>query len=434
MDGTGKIRLADTKSFVFTDKNGDFSYTVPGNEDVTILRTREFIPSEIDRAGNLHFKAEYLHSSLLGRNIYTYLTGYPPSDKKLKNLEHESFFQSTLGKQYKLLIEALIIDPPKARMSLEEAQDKLLELGVQLDPNYKLTFEKTTNLVSLLGVKSERVHSLVKADRLDGIPWEKIKNSLNKLELVSIKCNQRMKRVDEDDFKIGGERIFPQEMLQAAKADAMRGAGSIDGLKDGLNGKLTAFETKLNQDVIGKMSEYRQLKQDLDKNLRFGKKDKQMDAYLAECDKEVMKGTTLSLDNKLFITNNLIKTMNENIGFLRSKENTAVRDIITKKIDTSNKWYTLITNKKARGIENAMASVPIEERIKLLTSEHPKVTGVLKAMHKKSLTSPSEEGKIKVDSSSDAFQRLKAKFIDAMKMNKREDVKQKENKGTGPKI
>ncbi|MDI1351457.1 MAG: hypothetical protein PSV35_01605 [bacterium] len=139
VDGQGKIRLADTKSFLFT-QDGTFSKAIPGNENVYTLHTPGFEPSEII---NPSFNAEKLHSSLLGRNIYAYLTGGWPNVIN-PNLP---IFETDLGKEYKTLITNLIKDPPEKRMSLSAAYSTLQELALR-----SLFIEKISELNQSAGV------------------------------------------------------------------------------------------------------------------------------------------------------------------------------------------------------------------------------------------------------------------------------------------
>ena len=115
VDSNGKILLADTKSFLFTD-NGEYRVEMDGNQGTKRIATPGFIQNEIFSDS---FNAEAIHASILGRNIYVYL-----------NFE-KNIFHSALGAEYKALIEALIVDPARNRMDLKSAQSALVDLGIK---------------------------------------------------------------------------------------------------------------------------------------------------------------------------------------------------------------------------------------------------------------------------------------------------------------
>jgi len=143
LDAKGKVRIADTKSFVFT-QNGIYSRTVPGNEKAYILVSEGFAPTEIrevifsaEAQNKISFHADALHSSLLGRNIYAFLTHLWPDPFRLNNMS-EPIFNSAIGKELKQLIQQLIQDPADSRMSVSDAFKTLQGLKIRMDsPDYQ---------------------------------------------------------------------------------------------------------------------------------------------------------------------------------------------------------------------------------------------------------------------------------------------------------
>jgi hypothetical protein len=206
---------------------------VPGNENCGLVSSPSFQPSEFY---SVQFNAEKLHASLLGRNIYSYITGMPPNNYHPIFNNHPAF-EGPIGQQYKQLIEALTIDPPVGRMSLKDAQAKLIDLEMQLDPKLTVTNTKATTL-----------GNVINADKIAGTPkdvsFKKINDSLTNLEGVSNQCDKLMKQISE--VTINGKSLITQETLQTAKNNAMQGAQSINELSN----RLGVLETKLKQDLV----------------------------------------------------------------------------------------------------------------------------------------------------------------------------------------
>lgn len=551
-----QLRLADTKSFVFTE-GGVYLKTIPGNEHVCIVRTPGFMPTEIDSSS---FKAENLHASLLGRNIYSYLTGYWPDSIDL----NVPIFKSEIGKEYKRLIKQLIQDPPDSRMSLNDAAKKLQELGLYFELTYKDILGKVSNLSSVLDCEIKPlVVNIIRSD-IDNIGFDKdatalkINIKLDKVKESADKCDALMKKIsalkiaDQNDMslsrlkeaqrdairhaksvddlkikldefetklkkdlvkqeklkqsadkcdeliekinalKIDSQNIIPLAMLQDARRHAVRDATSIDDFREKLDRfgrslnvehnklerllsenaprceqlmkdisnlklddksvmpllilrderqntirdvrsidefgiKLIGFRTKLEEVQLKLRSDiavYQRLKNDLI-HLKVCKNDKEMDKFLNDCDKAIMQSG--NLDERLNQITKQNQKMERIIHGLTSSENQEIKNLI-KKFDARNKWYTIGMDRKARRIERALANVPIEERAKLLSSNHETVTNLLDAIawKRKSVFSSAKnkEGKIEIEKSADSFKDFRIKFKDAIA--KRQDVKLEE--------
>lgn len=424
VDSNKKVRLADTKSFLFT-KNGEYSTGIRENEGTGLLSTPGFEPTEMDSDT---FNAEKLHASLLGRNIYAYLTEKWP---KPINLNH-SIFNGQIGQEYKKLISDLIVDPPANRMSLQEAQTKLMELGIKADPVQKTVFNKSKTLGDALKMDlSPMLNSLIKSEMGNGVSdraaiASKIHKALDEVKAISESCDQLIK-------KISGSKIADKSTLESAKQNAIRDAVSLEDLK----GKLEGFEQNLKQNLIKAPEthqstqptrkdlsfQYNRLKRELD-SLRFGESDIQMERYLSRCDKAIMKNR--KPDDVLMAIQ--IEKMKTVIAGLKSPENTEVRAIIDK-LNQQSRFYTIGMQKKALSIDEAMANVPIEERAQFLSSNHSTVSEALKAIasHRKSPTEIlNEKGQINVKKTAQAFKAFKEKFKE--QMAKRTDIQPEEEK------
>ncbi|KTC83131.1 hypothetical protein [Legionella cincinnatiensis] len=552
----GQLRLADTKSFVFT-QGGVYRKTIPGNENVDIIRTHGFMPTEINSSS---FNAENLHASLLGRNIYAYLTGDWPYSITL----NAPIFKTEIGKEYKQLIKELIKDPPSSRMSLSDASKKLQELGLYSEPVYKDILRKVGDLstdldfeikplvvdiirsdinnvgfdkdatalkiniklvkvkesadkcdvlmkqisalkiddqhdMSLAVLQEARRDAIRSATSIDDLKIKldefeaKLKEDLvkqTKLKQSSEQCNALMEKINA--FKIDNQNIIPLAMLQEARRNAVRGATSIDDLRgkldrlgaslkadhnklerllsenaprceqlmqdisnlklneksvipllilqdakhnviyhvrsvDDFRNKLIGFETKLQEAKVqlpDDIAEYQRLKNILI-GLKVGKNDREMARFLDDCDKAIMQGG--NLDERRDEIKKQIQKMQRVLPGLTSPENEEIKNLI-KKFDARNKWYTIGMDRKARKIEASLADVPIEERARLLSSNHQTVTNVLDAIawKRKSIFSSAKnnEGKIDIENSADSFKDFKDKFKEAIA--KRQDVKLEE--------
>ena len=126
VDADDKLRLADTKSFLFT-QNGMYSENDPESEEEGIVITKKFDPPDMK---NTTIIDDELHAFLLGLNIYVYLSGDLPNPIVFT----APIFQSELGQKYKELIESLTQDVSCRRMGLIAAQAKLQALG-QMEMN-----------------------------------------------------------------------------------------------------------------------------------------------------------------------------------------------------------------------------------------------------------------------------------------------------------
>ncbi len=207
VDANGKIRIADTKSFLFTTPDGEYwPHGMPGhdkiarNTGVDLITTEGFQPTEMFRG---KFKADGIHASILGRNIYACLTGEWPSSMTFS----KPVFFGPLGSEYKQLIQQLTVDPAANRMRLEDAQDKLTELGMKakaklkesemdahaelivrkmkVDPEYQILFDKANEL----DISNIEIQKFVKSKIVEGVSDKAIiaEEFHKKLQLKSIK-------------------------------------------------------------------------------------------------------------------------------------------------------------------------------------------------------------------------------------------------------
>lgn len=135
VDENNNIRLADTKSFLFTDKNGNYHPNVPGNEYCGFLSTRSFNPPEF---GQSLISADAVHAYILGKNLYYYTSGKFNQGNDGSQYDFDGqFFKTKQGAEYKELIEGLIKPNPSERMPIREATERLFLIN---NPELKEVF------------------------------------------------------------------------------------------------------------------------------------------------------------------------------------------------------------------------------------------------------------------------------------------------------
>ncbi|MFT4059025.1 MAG: hypothetical protein QM652_05695 [Legionella sp.] len=498
VDGNGKIRLADTKSFVFTSKNGIYSHTIPGNEHVWVMRTPGFRPQEINnQINNPSFNAKQLHSSLLGRNIYTYLTGDWPDKIDL----NKPIFQTDIGKEYKRLIEQLIQDPPDSRMSMKDADNKLQQLSLLSNSEYKKICDRARNLSLDLKISLRSlVDKSIETDKKTGISQSdtlaKISDSLDKLEESVNQCAQKMQQISA--IKVNSQPVITIENLARERYLAVLGATSINDLKF----KLDKFSSNVEQNQV-KLTEYKKISEKCDElinkinsskfsdnkyitslpplqrekpvtnsitsidvlkgkmqrftenlqkhlaiadklseyemlqkslnALKVGKNDKEMDKFLDACNKAVTKNT--NIDEQLKNITTQVNKMQRILTGLNSPENQEIKAIIDK-FDKKSSWHTIGMHRKARKIEFALANVPIEERAQLLQSKDARITSVFEAIasHRISFFTQTKNDKGQIKEANAATSFKEFKTKFKDPMTQREDVECEKEKDTAPKF
>ncbi|WP_274519453.1 protein kinase domain-containing protein [Legionella cincinnatiensis] len=127
IDPQGKIQLADTKSFVPLDKDGFINIDNLNKNWCLLITSAHMNPPEII---GTRLSADKLHSFILGKNLYQYLTGcqaaylHNKSDANMYDFS-SSIFQTEEGSELEKLIRSMIKQNPTDRISINHA---LLEL------------------------------------------------------------------------------------------------------------------------------------------------------------------------------------------------------------------------------------------------------------------------------------------------------------------
>jgi hypothetical protein len=410
IDSNGRIRIADTKSFLFTNELGMYNIYVPGNEYTGMLHTEGYLTSEMkqfyeNKIDSLN--AEKVHRSLLGRNIYECLTGTWP---KSFDFNHP-IFRTELGIEYQQLIGNLVKDPPENRMSLEDAKKELQRLGMKSSSEYQQLMTKYESVTrgTSLDLKSFVDNQLVLA--LPGQNLSKciktIDSSLSQLKTLSDRCDNLIKEIS--GVSINGHSLQTEASLVSQKKYAINNATSIDDLQNKLQ-NLNISLTQLHKDNA-LIIKYQQLKTDIE-SLKFGESDSKMQTYLNNCDDAIYQNGAINLN----ALQQQIKGMQKVHEGLSKLENQKVREIIEKYDDKKTEWFSVNMHKKARMIEKAMASIPIEERANLLKSTASEVQDLFKALawHRINPFAKhvDDKGNIVDSSSANTFKKFKRNFID----------------------
>jgi hypothetical protein len=140
----GQLTISDTKSFVFIEHSGLYSKQSAKKKHYSLAYTESFKPPEFCTSEEI--KANSAHAFILGKNIYTYITGILLKDADANTFEFKKpfFKQSPLGRQYELLIKRLVKPDPKDRISVEDALQHLTLL-THLSELLSLKFNSDTD-------------------------------------------------------------------------------------------------------------------------------------------------------------------------------------------------------------------------------------------------------------------------------------------------
>lgn len=155
LDSKGKLRLADTKSFIPTGQDG-FVIELDNESAGYGLAYSAFMhPPDFN---NTIFSADNVHSFMLGKNLYQYLTDCDSDYLYDKNSSSQySFdslvFQTSAGKKLKHLITELINPNPNARLTMKQIIERLEDISVDLEKNHELIREQIACLEVLQDIK-----------------------------------------------------------------------------------------------------------------------------------------------------------------------------------------------------------------------------------------------------------------------------------------
>jgi Protein kinase domain len=164
VDNSGNVRIADTKSFLFTDEDGNYSKAMPENKRYGLLSTPSFNPPEYNHS---KINADSAHAYMLGINLYVFMTGGVPKEKDAKDFDFSSqAFKGEKGEKIKSIIQSLVKESPEARMSVKDAHIELKALArdVKLEKNHEAPVEKKEKVVKSFKAFKEKLTSKKEAE------------------------------------------------------------------------------------------------------------------------------------------------------------------------------------------------------------------------------------------------------------------------------
>ena len=229
LDSQGKLVLSDTKALVFSEEGGlfDVNSTYEKNKWIYgsspyLVTTSHYSPPEINDA---QFNVDKMHSFILGKNLYQYLTSCNESvlDRKLNfNLP---IFKTTVGKDLEALIMRMIDSDPKKRSTVADAVEQLKTLATKLAPvpvmnkEFDVDTEKANCQKTLLEIKSDpndhemqafliMMNTAIRNATPQTLPELQIRiDSVKKQQLITTKfVNATKKLISDSYWKWGGNK------------------------------------------------------------------------------------------------------------------------------------------------------------------------------------------------------------------------------------
>lgn len=413
MDANGELQVTDTKSFTRI-LNGKYQPRIPGNEHIDIVRTNGFQPRELRSST---FDAEKLHASLLGRNIYSYLTDqWPPTDPNKSFDWGHPIFSDEIGQEYLSLIKQLIQDPASSRLSLLDAQGILDRLAFKSSAEYQQLIHAYKQLKidvieepGIINPTALALIALCDAEILkNNNPLEKteaVKAQMSILKFylspIQFRPDASMPQIDQltrefleqllaldercDDLmeEIAQMSLLGQPFMDLNELDKFK-LGSLvpDDTKEKsqkkLMKRLKKFEMQLQEGattIEKTVSDYQTLRGGI-QELGQRPLDNEMNKYLEACDRDI--ASIMQAKTPLYIKfdqiNAQIKSMESIRAGLESPANQEIKNIVAKLAGSSS--GNLFTLREAAGsILSAMARVPIEQRAQLLNDKQsPELT------------------------------------------------------------
>lgn len=186
VDTNGKVLIADTKSFLFTDEDGRCSLSLPDNQYSVLLSSPSFSPPELYSGS---FDADSTHAYILGKNLYIGAVGMAfIGDDGSKFDFDRAIFKEEHGPELRALIEALVKPNPADRMPVREALD---ELFILKNPEITAVFKELKGL--RCGSKDEKMNDFIH-DKLQDI---RLSGPVGRANIIN-ELNQLVKEMKED--------------------------------------------------------------------------------------------------------------------------------------------------------------------------------------------------------------------------------------------
>ncbi|MFT4060416.1 MAG: hypothetical protein QM652_12815, partial [Legionella sp.] len=209
IESSGMVRLADTKSFVPVDSDDHIDKSK--NEEIWFhfLSTKFMNPPEF--AGSSSFSADKIHSFMLGKNLYQYLSGCNHSYlKKRDNASTYDFsspvFNNEEGKELKQLIEVMVQPNPNYRISvkqslleLEKIQCRILLREISSYP-IPISEEEDVLKAQFIDVQKTKIYQSNCIEDLQSIKKDLNAKLLKILQFEKAQCDELLKQLSSNSL------------------------------------------------------------------------------------------------------------------------------------------------------------------------------------------------------------------------------------------
>lgn len=476
IDDNNQLKIADTKSFLFTDNKGQYAKNLLENKYQGFICTEGFEAPEFPSRNTLEtFDADKAHAYLLGKNLYFYLNpeeclNYDMEDEGSQLNFDKPIYATPIGKQYKTLIEKLVKPNPADRMPMKEALQQLILINLPI----AISSELKTIILELQALESSTNPHLMDdfiLDQLQAIeistPEEQTTIINNLTDLITT-----LKK-EETLFFASRESIIPTEFdnlmstyvaekvialqampitekknninelettLAALSTSQKKAATLFSDLaqyKIGENDtQLTSFINQQKQSflstpvekrpaLLGELEMTVQKLKDCQKKAttlfsdlaqcKIGENDTQLTSFIDQ-QKQLLLSTPV--EERPALLDKLETTLQ---GLEASKKQIAEVVSIVAELKGKAGRFTIGYNKKAAKIEQTLLAVPIEERTNILVS--PKFNKVMEALASHRVFGRKEpiktaNGEIDVAKAAKSFQRFKDALNEQMATEK----------------
>ena len=145
IDSKGNLVIADTKSFLFCDASTSLiDYQSEQNRWIKLIVSKTHTPQEFGQLGSTPISADKMHTYMLGKNLYQYLTHCSqefllnwPIPYRTAATQHSfsdsdfshAIFNTLEGQQLKDLIQHMVQPDPNERISLGTALEALKHIS-----------------------------------------------------------------------------------------------------------------------------------------------------------------------------------------------------------------------------------------------------------------------------------------------------------------
>lgn len=372
----GVVQIADTKSFAFTDA-GQLNFSSKANRWYTNLSTPFMNAPEMNALQMIPASADKMHSYMLGKNLYQYLSGCSCSalENKHNGADYDfshPIFSTPEGVEFREIITATVNRSPDKRISMDMAVERLGKIETKIATRELLKGLKDLNEpthAEFIRTTSEQIDKASKEQLVTLQEEIKGKITENK-EVMTIKaeCKELIEQLKtETRDKTNIEKIHSIQKLEDLLSSTSDKTELLQ-CKNRIETKLD-FEKALNAmnaEVPGILAQI--------KKQGFGEKDIGMNKYINE-KMEAMGKVKDKNDIDL-----LRKDLKETLTKLHDPKQAHETKVIIELADSLRKKFGWGYTDKANRIVDALSQVPISQRGHIQDGNTPEAARVLKAI------------------------------------------------------